>query len=57
MGKYKKKLYENNEFKISGLKWNEKFELPDRSYSVSDIQDYFVYIIKKNMKHLLIILQ
>ena len=24
------------------------FELPDRSYSVSDIQDYFEYIIKKH---------
>ena len=28
--------------------WNEKFELPDGSYSVSDIQDYFEYIIKKH---------
>ena len=27
--------------------WNEEFELPDGSYSVSDIQDYFEYIIKK----------
>ena len=26
--------------------WNEKFELPDGSYSVSDIQDCFEYIIK-----------
>ena len=28
--------------------WNEKFELPDGSYSISDIQDYFKYIIKKH---------
>ena len=28
--------------------WNEKLELPDGSYSVSDIQDYFQYIIKKH---------
>ena len=28
----------------------EKFELPDGSYSVSDIQDYFKYIIKKHEK-------
>ena len=28
--------------------WNEEFELPDGSYSVSDIQDYFDYIIKKH---------
>ena len=26
--------------------WTEKFELPGGSYSVSDIQDYFEYIIK-----------
>ena len=36
-----RKSYENNKFKISTLTWNEKFELPDGSYSVSDIQDYF----------------
>ena len=27
--------------------WNDKFELPDGLYSVSDIQSYFEYIIKK----------
>ena len=27
---------------------NEVFELPDRSYSVSDIQDYSEYILKKH---------
>ena len=42
-----KKSYKNNKFKISALIWNEEFELPDVSYSVSNIQDYFVYIIKK----------
>ena len=51
-----KKSYKNNEFKISAPTWNEEFELPDGSYSVSDIQDYFEYILK-NMKQLLIILQ
>ena len=35
---------------------NEEFELPDGSYSVSDIQDYFECIFKKNMSKLLIIL-
>ena len=40
-----KKPYENNEFKTTCPRWNEKFELPDRSYSVSDIQDYFKYIL------------
>ena len=43
-----KSLYNNNKFKISAPTWNDKFELPDRSYSVSDIQDYFKYILKKH---------
>ena len=34
----------NNKFKISAPTWNNEFELPDGSYSVSDIQDYFKYI-------------
>ena len=54
--KYIKKSYKNNKFKISALTWNEEFELSDGSYSVSDIQDYFKYILK-NMRQLLIILQ
>ena len=33
-----KKSYKNNKFKISAPTWNEVFELPDRSYSVLDIQ-------------------
>ena len=28
--------------------WNDKFELPDRSYSAWDIQDYFEYLLKKH---------
>ena len=32
-----KKSYKNNKPKISARTWNEKFELPDGSYSVSDI--------------------
>ena len=28
--------------------WNGEFELPDASYSVSDIQDYIEYITKKH---------
>ena len=43
-----KKSYKNNKFKISALTWNEEFELPDGSYSVPDIQDYFEYTIKKH---------
>ena len=34
----------NNKFNISEPTWNDKFELPDGPYSVSDIQDYFEYI-------------
>ena len=51
-----KKSYKNNRFKISAPTWNEEFELPDGSYSVLGIQDYFEYIIK-NMRQLLIIIQ
>ena len=34
-----KKSYKSNKFKISAPTWIEKFELPDGSYSLSDIQD------------------
>ena len=40
-----KSAYNNNKFKISAPTWNDEFDLPGRSYSVSDIQDYFEYII------------
>ena len=43
-----KASYNKNKFKISSPTWNDKFELPDGSYSVSDIQDYFEYILKKH---------
>ena len=43
-----KSSYNNNKFKISAPTWNEEFTLPDGSYSISDIQDYFVYIFKKH---------
>ena len=43
-----KSSYNNNKFKISAHTWNDKFELPDGSYSVSNIQDYFEYILKKH---------
>ena len=42
-----KMSFKNDKFKISAATRNEKFEVPDRSYSVSDIQDYFQYIFKK----------
>ena len=43
-----KTSYNNNKFKISAPTWNDKFELPDGSYSISDIQDYFKYILRKH---------
>ena len=43
-----KSSYSNNKFKISASTWNDEFELPDGSYSVSNIQDYFEYILKKH---------
>ena len=45
-----KSAYNNNNFKISAPTWNDNFGLHDESYSISDIQDYFEYIIKKSMK-------
>ena len=50
-----KKSYKNNKFKISAPTWNEEFELPDRTYSVSDIQDYFEHFLKTMEKRLIII--
>ena len=44
--------YNNNKFKISAPTWNDKFELPDGFYSVSDIQDYFKYILNKHEENI-----
>ena len=41
-----KSPYNNNKFKISAPTGTDKFELPDGSYCISDIQDYFQYILK-----------
>ena len=43
-----KSTYDNNKFKISAPTWNNEFELPDGSYSISNIQDYFESILKKH---------
>ena len=43
-----KSSYNNNKFKISAPTWNDKFELSDGSYSISDIQDYFEFVLKKH---------
>ena len=43
-----KSEYNNKKFKISAPTWNDTFALPGGSFSVSDIQDYFEYIIKEH---------
>ena len=47
-----KKSYKNNK---SAPTWNEEIALPDGPYSISDIQDYFEYILKKHEEKTLII--
>ena len=42
-----KSEYSNNKFIISAPTWNDTFDLPDGSYSIDDIQDYFEFVIKK----------
>ena len=46
-----KSSYNNNKFKISASTWNDESRLPDGSYSVSNIQDYFKCILKKREKY------
>ena len=41
----------NSKFKISAPTWSDRFELPRGSYSISDIQYYFEYILKKHNEH------
>ena len=43
-----RKQYKNNKLKIIAPSQKNEFELPDGSYSVSDIQEYIEYIIKKH---------
>ena len=51
----KKMSYKNNKFKISATTLNEELELPYGLYSISDIQDYFEYILKNMEKRLIIL--
>ena len=49
-----KSSYNNNKYnnkKISAPTWSDEFESPDGSYSISDIQDYFEYILKKHSEN------
>ena len=43
-----KSSYNNNKFKIFAPTWNETFDVPDGSYSIAALQNYFEYIIKKH---------
>ena len=43
-----KSAYNNNKSKTYAPTWNDEFNFPDASYSISDIQDYFEYILKKH---------
>ena len=46
-----KSSYNDNKFKLSAPAWSEEFKLPDRPYSISSIQDYFEYILKKHSQN------
>ena len=46
-----KSSYKNNKFKTPAPTWSDDFELPDRSYSISDIRDYLEYIFKKHSEN------
>ena len=43
-----KKQNKNNKLQIIALTWNNKFELPDSSYSLSNIQSHIEYTKKKH---------
>ena len=42
-----RKQYKNNLLKLITPTWNDEFELPDSSYSVSDIHDFIEFSTKK----------
>ena len=46
-----KSSYKNNKFKISSPTWSDGFEVPNGSFSIGDIQDYFEYILKKHSEN------
>ena len=43
-----KSEYNNDKFQISAPTWNDTFDLSDGSYSITDIQEYFEFMIKKH---------
>ena len=49
--KNRKTSYRNKTFKISGKTRDEKLEISEGSYSISNITGKFEYINKRSMKH------
>ena len=49
-----KKSYRYNKFKILAATWSEEYDIPDGSYSIAYIQDYFEYLLKNMEKRILI---
>ena len=47
-----KSSHNDNKFKIFALTWIDTFDLPDGTYSVAGIQDYFEYILKKHSENI-----
>ena len=47
-----KSSYNSNKFKILVPTWNDKFLLPNESYSILNMQDYFEYILQKNNENI-----
>ena len=45
-----KNSFKNQKFKMSTRTWNQRFELPDESCSLRDIQDYFENILKSTWR-------
>ena len=45
----KHKKIKKKKIKISAPTWNETFNLPDGSYSIDGIEDYFEFIMKKHV--------
>ena len=43
-----KSCYNNNKCKISAPTWNDTFHVPDGSYSIAALQNYFEHIIKNH---------
>ena len=42
-----RKQHENNKLKIIAPTWNNEFQRPDGFYSVSDVQDFIEFVIRK----------